>query len=311
MMKRKALWSFILAFLLALPIIGTALAAPPLPSGFYGTAKTTDGANLDDGTQVTAWINGTQYVMTATQTYNGESWYAFDVSGDDPDTPGIEGGVAGDTITFQIGGQDALETATWASGSSTQLNLTVDGGTPTPTPTVTPTSTPTGEADCDVGDGNACVSVLGDVFVDLANIIFPNFVLTGEEGYVRVEDVQGTVRDVDNIDTEWTPFLSAINVFSDGDGNTIPVGGADDLIVECLGIDGTGGPANPTCEALDFVRLSSSGEITTILSANPGTGSGNYPFELGFELLIPADTVPGNYATTINIDKIYGSGGPG
>lgn len=129
MMKRKALWSFILAFLLALPIIGTALAAaPPPPHSSYGTV-TVNGANLPDGTQVTAWINGTQYATATTQTWNGDSVYAIDVPGDDPDTPGvIEGGVAGDTITFQIDGQDADQTATWASGSSAELNLTVPGG---------------------------------------------------------------------------------------------------------------------------------------------------------------------------------------
>ncbi len=127
MMKRKALWSFILAFLLALPIIGTALAAPPiLPAGYLGTV-TVNGANVADGTKVTAWINGTQYVSADTQMYNGESWYSLDVPGDDPNTTDVvEGALPTDTITFKIDGQDADQTATWAAGTSTELDLTVD-----------------------------------------------------------------------------------------------------------------------------------------------------------------------------------------
>ncbi len=126
MMKRKALWSFILAFLLALPIMGTALAAPPPPHSSYGTVKV-NGTNVTNGT-ITAWINGTQYGTVATQMWNGDSVYSIDVPGDDSDTPDIiEGGVAGDTIIFKIDGQEAEQTATWASGTSSELNLTAGG----------------------------------------------------------------------------------------------------------------------------------------------------------------------------------------
>ena len=55
----------------------------------------------------------------------GETVYSMDVPGDDPETLAIiEGGVAGDTIVFQIAGQPALQTALWQSGSYIELDLT-------------------------------------------------------------------------------------------------------------------------------------------------------------------------------------------
>ena len=135
---------------------GTAVhAVPPLPSTFYGTAKL-DGANVPDGTLVTAWIGGVQYGQGTTFTYGGESWYNLDVRGDDVDEPGKDGGQEGDTVSFRIGANDAAQTGVWHSGTSALLNLTASGAstatptateTPIPTPTLTntplPTSTPT------------------------------------------------------------------------------------------------------------------------------------------------------------------------
>jgi len=304
--------------------VAGAQGPPGQPSSFYGTV-TVDGANVPDDTDVTAWINGTQQATARRLTDGGNSVYVIAVTN----------GNDGDTIEFRVGDLVADQTGTWQLGGNVALNLTATSVQPTATPpppqptatpqppqptatptgptvTVTPAASPTtttGTGECDVGVDNACVLVLGDVFVNLANIIFPNFVLTGESGYVRVEDVPGNVRDVDNTDLEWSPFLSAIGDFADQNDNAIPVGGADELIVECLAVDDTTGPATATCERINFVRRSSSGNITTILSGD-GIGSGEYPFTLAFELLIPADTVPGNYATTINIDKVYGSDGP-
>ena len=102
----------------------TALAVPPFPSSFYGTAKV-DGMNVPVGAPITAFINGVQVAFSGTSLYEGETVYSLDVPGDDPTTPAIEGGVAGDTIVFLVNGQPAQQTALWQSGSNLMLDLTI------------------------------------------------------------------------------------------------------------------------------------------------------------------------------------------
>lgn len=90
-------------------------------------------------------INGQGYSEEQTQTYQGDSVYAMDISGDNPDTVVIEGGQDGDTIMFTIGGIIADQTGTWRSGSNNNLNLSAsttetliapqDTQTPMPTQT--------------------------------------------------------------------------------------------------------------------------------------------------------------------------------
>ena len=102
----------------------TALAVPPFPSSFYGTAKV-DGENVPVGATITAFINGVQYAFSDILFYEGETVYSLDVPGDDPETPAIEGGVAGDTIVFRINSLPAQQTALWQGGVNLELNLTV------------------------------------------------------------------------------------------------------------------------------------------------------------------------------------------
>lgn len=98
-------------------------AAPQLPSSFYGTV-TVDGANVPDGTVITAWINDVLYDQTVTFSVDGVSVYTLDVRSDDPDTPDqVEGGVSGDTVIFKIGDLQAEQTGVWQGGSNTELNL--------------------------------------------------------------------------------------------------------------------------------------------------------------------------------------------
>jgi hypothetical protein len=56
------------------------------------------------------------------QSAGGNLVYSINVSGDDSDTPAKDGGVAGDLITFSIGGR-AVATATWASGANLNTNI--------------------------------------------------------------------------------------------------------------------------------------------------------------------------------------------
>ncbi len=135
--------TLLLAVILVALFATTVRAVPPLPSTFYGTVKV-DGSNVPDGTLVSAWIEGVKYAESATFTFSGESWYNVDVPGDDPDTPGKDGGEEGDTVVFLIGSNEADQTGIWHSGVASPLNLTASSGpTPTPTPTKTSTVTPT------------------------------------------------------------------------------------------------------------------------------------------------------------------------
>ena len=75
---------------------------------------------------MTAWVNGTQFAETQTFLDGAASVYRLDVPGDDPDTPGVEGGRDGDSVRFKVAGFDADQTATWRSGSYARLDLTAN-----------------------------------------------------------------------------------------------------------------------------------------------------------------------------------------
>lgn len=104
-------------------------AAPPLPSSFYGMVAIAN-QNVPAGTLVSAWINDTKFAEAPVFLVEGASVYHLDVPGDDPDTPAVEGGRAGDTIRFQVMGFDADQTALWTTATYTQLDLTLSSGPP-------------------------------------------------------------------------------------------------------------------------------------------------------------------------------------
>ena len=124
-MSKKSLWvSIMLMVSLLIFNVQSAMAVPPIPSGFYGTVKI-DGANVPNGTIISARIGGVEYENTTVLLHDGDTVYSLDVPGDDPETAGVvEGGVQGETITFFIGSIQANETATWQYGTNIPLNLT-------------------------------------------------------------------------------------------------------------------------------------------------------------------------------------------
>lgn len=125
----RSLYPLLTALLLLASWPEAALAVPPLPSSFYGTVQI-DGANVPDGTTVSAWINGNLYQQTTTFTDGGNSVYTMSVPGDDPATGAVEGGVNGDTVTFVVDGQTATPTGTWQSGTNVERNLGVTSTPP-------------------------------------------------------------------------------------------------------------------------------------------------------------------------------------
>jgi len=132
------------ACVLSLLSVIPALAAPVLPSSFYGTLKVR-GANLPDGTLVQALVGGQVYAETLSQTYQGDSVYTLDIRGDDTDTSAQDGGREGDTVQFKVGGLLAEQTGIWHGGTNVRLNLTVAASAtlPAPKPSRTPLATQT------------------------------------------------------------------------------------------------------------------------------------------------------------------------
>jgi hypothetical protein len=123
--------AMVIALVLVQLSVFPVFAVPPMPSGFYGNV-TISGANVPIGTVVTAIINGVSYATFSVvlDTDSGYTVYALQVPGDQPETIGvIEGGVAGDTVKFYVGGLLADQTRPWVSGTNIPLNLTVTNPT--------------------------------------------------------------------------------------------------------------------------------------------------------------------------------------
>lgn len=129
MNRRRVFSAIILTMSLVMGNVGSVIAMPPMPSSFYGTVKL-NGANVADGTNLSAWINGVKYAETTVILYDGDSVYSLNVPGDDSDTPEIDGGVSGDTVSFHIGDLAAEQTGTWQSGTNVEFDITAVGNIP-------------------------------------------------------------------------------------------------------------------------------------------------------------------------------------
>ena len=123
MNKLRTMTSIIIAISLLLINFASVSAVPPLPSSFWGTVKI-NGANVETGTKVTAWINGVKYSETTVLLDEGNTVFSLDIPGDDSATAGVvEGGVAGNTVVFHIGDLVATPTGIWASGTNVEINI--------------------------------------------------------------------------------------------------------------------------------------------------------------------------------------------
>ncbi len=124
----------------ALAAVVGAMAQVQPPATYYGTA-TIDGANVPDGTQVRAFVNGvdcTQDGSAGTFTEGGVSTFVILVMHDSQaDGCATEGAL----VTFVIGDVAAAQTTGWATGVG-ELNLSAGEGGPVALPTSTQTATP-------------------------------------------------------------------------------------------------------------------------------------------------------------------------
>src|SRR5581483_5448582 len=102
-------------------------AQPGPPNRFYGSLKI-DGNDAPVGTVVTALVNGKE-CGTRTTDVAGQYWVDVASSGQ---TSGC--GEPGGAVTFRAGSRMAAETAQWAGGVFSKLDLTVSGSGSVPTP---------------------------------------------------------------------------------------------------------------------------------------------------------------------------------
>ena len=124
MTKVRLLALLAVVALVLFPAIAFAQGAPQLPCAFHGTVQV-NGANVADGTVITATIGNTTYTATTT-TAAGASTYRVVIA--QPELKSYDGM----TATFKIGSDTAKETGTWQMGGNVALNLTK--GTPVITP---------------------------------------------------------------------------------------------------------------------------------------------------------------------------------
>ena len=122
----------VLAGTLALAPLVALAQAPGIPHQFYGTVSY-DSGTTPAGLAVRALVGSTVVSTSVTQS-NGQY-------GVNPDLLIVSGQTAGATILFTVNGAPARETATFANGTLTNLNLTVPGAAPGTVTTSTQTST--------------------------------------------------------------------------------------------------------------------------------------------------------------------------
>ena len=127
-MRTAKVWGLIAVIIAVMAFPATALAQPVPPQIFVGSV--TQGiAPALEGTEVTAWIGGSQ-VGAGTVT-NGQYKVLVVQPQDQSFTD--------KTVTFQVGGQDVPETAIWQVGGASEVNLSAP---PIETPTVNTQPTP-------------------------------------------------------------------------------------------------------------------------------------------------------------------------
>ena len=102
---------------------GEAPNIPPIPDQVYGLVLVNN-TPVPAGTLVSAWCGGVKYMQSATID-DPQYMYSLDIPGDEVGTPAKEGCLAGETVTFKIGGNLADQQKAWVSGGSKQLDLSL------------------------------------------------------------------------------------------------------------------------------------------------------------------------------------------
>lgn len=173
---KTSILSWLVVVVVALGGICTpAFAYPPKPSSFYGTVEEAGNA-VSVGTKVEAVIAGEVVASTETFSYNGETWYFFDVLGDDAGTVEKEGGIDDEWLSFRVAGVRVDAEEVWIGGTLRRLDLVIaEAATATPDPLHSPpviTAANTGQIDCDVM--SAVLTIRGENFISPVEIVLQN-----------------------------------------------------------------------------------------------------------------------------------------
>lgn len=191
----KLLHAGILAGVLALAPLAALAQTPGIPHQFYGTVSY-DSGTTPAGLTVRALVGNT--VISTSVTQSGGQY------GVTPDLLIVSGQTAGATILFTVNGISARETATFANGTLTQLNLTVPGPATAPAPA--PSPSPSG------GGG-------GTTNTPTATIPTPTATLSAEQkAYDANNDDAIDVLDFNALMVHWGETGSAVVADFDGNG---------------------------------------------------------------------------------------------
>jgi len=120
MAKVKLLALLAVVALVLFPAIAFAQGAPQLPCAFHGTVQVS-GANVADGTVITATIGNDTYTTTTS-----DSTYRVVIA--QPEGKNYDGL----TVTFKIGSDTVTQTGTWSMGGNVAVNLSKGTGPITP-----------------------------------------------------------------------------------------------------------------------------------------------------------------------------------
>ena len=120
MTKVRLLALLAVVALVLFPAIAFAQGAPQLPCAFHGTVQV-NGANVADGTVITATIGNDTYTTTTS-----DSTYRVVIA--QPEGKSYDGV----SVAFKIGSATASQTGTWQMGGNVALNLTKGTGPITP-----------------------------------------------------------------------------------------------------------------------------------------------------------------------------------
>ncbi len=117
-------WGWLAVTLAALLLTTRVLAGPPgFPHWLAGTV-TLDGVLATDGVRVQCLTRGTPVITATVFTTGGDAGlYSVGVPADDTGKAGVQGGVAGDAVTFAVQGYEMAPTATWTSEKIQELPL--------------------------------------------------------------------------------------------------------------------------------------------------------------------------------------------
>jgi len=99
---------------------GDGMDSTNMPCRYYGTVQA-DGADVPDGTVITATVGGDSYQTTTPSIY-GNSTYELQIV-----PPAGTNYTPGATVTFALGNHAAAETGLWGSGGNIELNLSATG----------------------------------------------------------------------------------------------------------------------------------------------------------------------------------------